>query len=59
MAFPSNFDLTETQRQEVANAKVKLANAKVRTAPLKSVEQSLMSLTPSAHESVQNGTADL
>lgn len=53
-----NSNLTETQRATVADAKIKLAKAKVRTDPLKSVEQSLMALTPSAPESVQNGTAD-
>ena len=53
-----NSHLTEMQRATVADAKIKLANAKVRTEPLKTVEQSLMALTPSAPESVQNGTAD-
>ena len=53
-----NENLIEAQRQEIADAKIKLANAKVRTEPLKSVEQSLMALTPSAPESVQNGAAD-
>ena len=53
-----NSNLTEEQRSIVADAKIKLVRANVRTAPLKSVEQSLMALTPSAPESVQNGTAD-
>lgn len=53
-----NSHLTEMQRATVADAKINLANAKVRTEPLKSVEQSLMALTPSAPESVQNGAAD-
>lgn len=53
-----NSNLTEEQRSIVADAKIKLMRANVRTDPLKSVEQSLMALTPAAPESVQNGTAD-
>ena len=51
-------NLTEDQRQAVAHAKINLENAHIRTEPLRKVAESLDTLTPSAPESVQNGTAD-
>lgn len=59
--------MNEEQKQAVADAKIKLSNLSITsngqiygnfTQNLTAVRDALLLVTPQAHESVQNGTAD-